>query len=154
MEEYKVRYYDNGTTEYESWYKDGKLHRLDGPSYISYNLDGSKHYEAWCNDGEYHRLDGPAQISYYSNGNKSYKEWYKDGLYHREDGPALISYYDDGSTNYETWYLCDQEYTKFEHRELVKLGKTIITRDAAIMNIKHPSEYIHMRCQEVLNGRA
>jgi hypothetical protein len=126
MEEHKVEYYPNGSKYYETWYKDGKLHREDGPSYISYNLDG----------------------------NKRYVEWYKDDKFHREDGPAQIRYYIDGTKSYEYWNLCGGEYTEFEHKELVKLGKTIITRDAAIMNIKHPSEYIHMRCQEVLNGRA
>jgi hypothetical protein len=72
---------------------------------------------------------------------------------HREDGPAVIHYNLDGSTNYETWDLCGQEYIESEHRELLELSKSIITRDAAIMNIKHPSKFIRMRCQEILNGR-
>jgi hypothetical protein len=52
MEEYKVEYYDNGNKDYESWYKDGKSHREDGPAYISYDLDGSEYYESWylCGD--------------------------------------------------------------------------------------------------------
>jgi antitoxin component YwqK of YwqJK toxin-antitoxin module len=126
MEEYKVEYYDNGNKDYESWYKDGL----------------------------YHRLDGPAWISYYDNGNKDYESWYKDGSYHRLDGPALISYNQDGSKYYETWDLCNQEYSEFEHRELVKFGKSIITRDAAIMNIRNSSKFIQRKCQEILNGRA
>jgi hypothetical protein len=126
MEEHKVEYYGNGTKAYEHWYKDGMIHRLDGPAYISYNDNGNKRFESWC----------------------------KDDKLHREDGPARISYLDNGDKAYETWYLCGQEYIESEHRELVEFGKAIITRDAAIMNIKHPSRYIRLRCQEILNGRA
>ena len=126
MEEHKVTYYDNGSKLYEEWHKDEKLHRLDGP----------------------------ALISYYDNGNKSYEYWYKEGEYHREDGPSFIGYNLDGSKDYETWDLCDHEYTEFKHRELVELSKSITARDAAIINIKHPSKYIKRKCQEILNGRA
>jgi hypothetical protein len=34
------------------------------------------------------------------------------------------------------------------------LSKSIITRDAAIMNIRNSSKFIRLRCQEILNGRA
>jgi hypothetical protein len=46
---------DSYGTEY--WYKDGKIHREDGPAYISKN--GTK---AWYKDGDLHREDGPAVI--------------------------------------------------------------------------------------------
>jgi hypothetical protein len=126
MEEYNVDYYDNGNKCYESWYKDGKLHREDGS----------------------------ALISYLNNGSKEYEYWYKDGEYHREDGPAWIGYNDNGSKRYESWYLHDHGYTKSVYNDIIEFGKSIVTRDAAIMNIKHPSKFIRMRCQEILNGRA
>jgi hypothetical protein len=93
------------------------------------------------------------KVEYYDNGNKDYEEWFIHGYSHREDGPSCIGYNPDGSKNYETWDLCDHEYTEFKHRELVELSKSITTRDHAIMNIKHPSEYIKRKCQEILNGR-
>jgi hypothetical protein len=93
------------------------------------------------------------KVEYYDNGNKHYEGWgwYKDGEFHRLDGPAFISYYDNGNKSYEWWYLHNQEYTESAYNDIIELCKTIITRDAAIMNIKHPSEYIRMRCQEILN---
>ena len=53
----------------KEWYKDGKLHRDDGPAIEC--ADGSKH---WYKDGKLHRDDGPAIE--WANGSK---EWYKDG---------------------------------------------------------------------------
>jgi antitoxin component YwqK of YwqJK toxin-antitoxin module len=125
MVEHKVEYYDNGTKDYECWFKGNSLHREDGP----------------------------ALISYYDNGNKDYESWYKDGEYHREDGPAYTRYNLDGSKHYETWDLCQQEYTESAYNDIIKLGKSIVTRDAAIMNIKHPLKFIQRKCQEILNGR-
>jgi hypothetical protein len=65
----------------------------------------------------------------------------------------MINYYDNGSTCYKSWCIYGQEYTESEHRELLEFGKSIVTRDAAIMNIKHPSKFICMKCQGVLDGR-
>jgi antitoxin component YwqK of YwqJK toxin-antitoxin module len=153
MEEYKITYYNNGNKKYEEWYKDGLYHREDGPARISYFDNGSKEYEHWYKDGKRHREDGPARISYNPDGNKNYEYWYKDGEYHREDGPSFIGYNPDGSKYYVEWCLHDQGYTKSAYNDIIELSKTIITRDAAIMNIKHPSEYIKRKCQEILNGR-
>ena len=41
----------------QSWYQDGKLHRLDGPAII--RADGT---QEWRQNSELHRLDGPAYI--------------------------------------------------------------------------------------------
>jgi hypothetical protein len=46
--------YPNGT---HFWYKDGKIHREDGPAYISKSGN-----QAWYKDGKVHREDGPAYI--------------------------------------------------------------------------------------------
>lgn len=48
--------------EYFSWFKQGKLHREDGPAQLS--LDGWS-YQCWYNNGAITRLDGPAK-TYYS----------------------------------------------------------------------------------------
>jgi hypothetical protein len=55
--------YPNGT---HFWYKDGKIHREDGPAIIY--SDGT-HF--WYKDGKRHREDGPAIIR--PNG---YQSWY------------------------------------------------------------------------------
>ena len=63
----------------KSYFKDGKLHRLDGPA-IEF-AGGDKEY--WV-EGKLHRLDGPAVE--YANGTK---EYYVEGKRHRLDGPAV-----------------------------------------------------------------
>ena len=37
------------------WYKDGKLHREDGPA-----VELTDGYKGWYKDNQYHREDGPA----------------------------------------------------------------------------------------------
>jgi len=61
------------------WYKEGKLHREDGPAVEFPNREKS-----WYIKGKLHRIDGPAVE--YPNGTKF---WYKEGKRHREDGPAI-----------------------------------------------------------------
>jgi hypothetical protein len=78
------------------WYKNGKLHRDDGPAIEWANGDkswykngklymregfGTKH---WYKNGKLHKDDGPA--AEYSNGDKY---WHKNGEYHRDNGPAI-----------------------------------------------------------------
>jgi hypothetical protein len=72
------------------WYINGKRHREDGPAIEHPN--GAK--EWWVN-GKHHREDGPA--AEYSNGDK---DWYIDGKHHREDGPAIE--YANGN---KEWYI-------------------------------------------------
>ena len=67
------------------WYKEGILHREDGPAIDL--VDGSKE---WYKEGLRHRKDGPA-VEYVSGTRK----WYKEGKLHREDGPAIE--YADGT---------------------------------------------------------
>lgn len=60
------------------WYRDGELHRLDGPA-IEYANGDQAYYLA----GKLHRYNGPAFIA------KDYVEWYHRGHKHRIDGPAV-----------------------------------------------------------------
>jgi hypothetical protein len=69
--------YPNGT---KRWFKDGQLHRDDGPAVEHKSGDRS-----WFKNGQRHREDGPAIE--WANG---YRSWYKDGKLHKEDGPAVI----------------------------------------------------------------
>ena len=72
------------------FYKNGKLHREDGPA-IEY-ADG---YKAWYLNGNLHRTDGPAVE--YATGTKF---WYLNGVLHRTDGPAIE--YNNGD---KLWYI-------------------------------------------------
>jgi hypothetical protein len=80
----------------QRWWKDGNLHREDGPAYI--NSDGT---QIWYKDDKRHREDGPAII--YPDGSQM---WYKDGNLHREDGPAVIR---PNGTQY--WYISSKNIT-------------------------------------------
>ena len=63
------------------WYKDGQLHREDGPAIEC--PDGTQYYYI---DGELHRIDGPAVI--YPNGKRS---WFLNGIgYYEEHWKELI----------------------------------------------------------------
>lgn len=62
------------------WFRDGKLHRLDGPA-----VEASNGTKQWIVEGNYHREDGPAIE--YANGDA---EWFKNGLRHRIGGPSMI----------------------------------------------------------------
>ena len=71
------------------WYRDGKLHRKDGPA-VEYPTGA----EVWYQNGKIHREDGPA-----FRGDNGTKRWYQDGVLHRVDGPAVER--PDGSRE---WY--------------------------------------------------
>ena len=52
-----MQYYQNGKINYEKYYKDYKLHRLDGPARISYYEDGSINEQFYyIDDIEYEEL--------------------------------------------------------------------------------------------------
>ena len=90
------------------WYKDGYVHRDDGPA--AEYANGNKF---WFKFGKCHREDGPAVI--WNNG----EFWYKNDLKHRENGPAVI--WENGSKEY--WYNGKQFNCKTteEFLRLIKL---------------------------------
>lgn len=60
--------------------KEGKMHRIYGPAYVSKRHDTEK----WYKNGEYHRIGGPAVR------HKNTLLWYKEGKLHNLEGPAVI----------------------------------------------------------------
>lgn len=90
------------------WYRDGRLHRKDGPAAEHSNgtrrwyLNRILHREDgpaveypngtryWYYVGQLHRMDGPAVIE-----QDGTEKWYQNGVCHREDGPAVT--YPDGT---------------------------------------------------------
>ena len=74
------------------WYKNGKLHREDGPAVTYAGI--AEHYYI---DDNLHREDGPAMT--YDTPDGSHKEWWVNGKLHRDDGPAQIL-----SNGQERWF--------------------------------------------------
>jgi hypothetical protein len=101
--EIKEIYDARGNLIIRCWYKDGKLHREDGPAGIQYNKDGHKMGERWYKNGQLHREDSPAEIRYGYNGKIVYEAWAKNGRTHRENGPAIINYWMNGLKSAEIW---------------------------------------------------
>ena len=66
MKTYTVKVDDGGT---KHWYRNGKLHREDGPA-----IEMADGYKAWYLNGKRHREDGPAVE--WADGTK---DWYRDG---------------------------------------------------------------------------
>jgi hypothetical protein len=83
--------------EYVKYYKNGKLHRLDGPAVIQpIYVDGKNTVEEWYLNGLLHRDgDEPAvnNTSITKAGFEGYeKRYHKYGKLHRLNGPARILY--------------------------------------------------------------
>jgi hypothetical protein len=98
------------SSDFEFWYRYGKLHREDGPAAIrSYSKE-------WYINGKRHRVGGPAV-----EGTCGYKEWYINGKRHRDDGPAAI--YNDGIL--EWWLNGDWLETKEEWFEKLPEDKKL-----------------------------
>ena len=83
------------TKESIEWYRNGKLHRDDGPAVERANGD-----KVWYRNGQLHREDGPAIE--WADG---FKEWYRNGKLHRDDGPAIE--YANGT---KEWYRNGKRY--------------------------------------------
>lgn len=99
------RYYE------EWWYKNGKLHRMDGPAYVVIDrITGVTKEERWYCCGYLHRIGAPAvQIS-----NGDY-EWRERGQLHCLSGPAMrITDYDCGFIH-EYWYIYKTEWTEWDY---------------------------------------
>ena len=81
--------YSDGTTE-EFYYRDGKIHRDDGPAWIFRYADGSVLSEEYYRDGKIHRDDGPAWSFHTADGSVWREDYYRNDKLHREGGPARI----------------------------------------------------------------
>jgi len=130
--------YPDGT---KTWYRNGLLHREDGPAiehpdgtkswYLNSKCSSEKEVralgkmklsstmttdtqgnKAWRNaEGQLHREDGPAFE--FPDGTKS---WHRNGQYHREDGPAC-----EYSSGTKSWYLNGKPSSEEEVRALGKM---------------------------------
>lgn len=84
------------------WYKDGQLHRDDGPA-----VEEVKGWTSWFHEGKLHRDDGadePSAMPY-----TGHKQWWQEGRLHRVTGPAVV--WPDGR---EEWHLQGRELSAEE----------------------------------------
>lgn len=116
------------TDKSEVHFKNGKLHRLDGPAVTIYSSENQLHKQYWFNNGKLHRKDGPAKvINYEKNGRIKCEKYAIRGRLHRENAPAKIEYRLDGSKAKESFFSHG-----YEHRTT---GPAVITH-----LLKGPSE--------------
>ena len=101
-DKYENQKFKGDENHHRCWWKNGKLHREDGPAFES--GDGSN---SWWLNGQLHRDDGPAIDD--ANGSK---QWWKKGKRHRIDGPAVE--WPNGS---KEWFLNGIEYTEKEFQQ-------------------------------------
>ena len=69
---YDIReiFYTDGTLNNATYKIDGKLHRLDGPAYVSFYEDGQLCVRQYCINNLNHRLDGPAYEAFHLTGKR------------------------------------------------------------------------------------
>lgn len=130
---YRKKIYPDGTRS-ERWFKNRRLHRIDGPAFIYYDVFGTISEKQWRQHGKLHRTDGPAYISYNGQGKLQREQWYVNGIegnpfggpsstcynsfgniiteewgindiYHRIGAPAAIDYDDEGNVENEEWFI-------------------------------------------------
>jgi hypothetical protein len=143
-----VKYFDGN----KEWYRNGKLHREDGPAHDGNNI------KAWLVNGERHREDGPAY-----EGVDGHKEWFVNGKCHRVDGPAVE--FRDGRNQ---WWLDGKNYTEENWKqEVAKLNvkpaeeakHAVLTEPAVIQVVNIPKEftgivdYLNSRKEWIVNGK-
>lgn len=124
MSDMKNGRYEEKDLKKISWYRNGVLHRENGPAVECEN--GEKH---WFIDGKHHRDDGPAQIwsnidYWFTHGKiptnvedlgiriEYSMYWFIEDKLHREDGPAI-----ELSDETKEWYLNGCELTEEEFNQ-------------------------------------
>ena len=104
-------YKRNGGIQY---YKDNKLHRLDGPAVI---FESGLRW--WFKEGKFHRTNGPA---IYNTRERSTRIWFQEGKRHNTYGPAVE--YTNGNYKYYirgVWIDGIEEFERIKIREFLKL---------------------------------
>ena len=107
------------------YYKNGSIHRSDGPAYITedlvkdtfHNWNNIEQRIFWYKKGKLHRIDGPAYDVRYAH--FWCKKWYVNDKLHRLDGPAVES-----SNGDKIFYLYNKFYFSGEDIPFL-LEKTI-----------------------------
>ena len=102
METYTVKVHEDGA---RWWYKNGLLHRTDGPAIELANGD-----RYWYKNGQRHRLDGPAVEM--ADGHRA---WWQNGQRHRVDGPAF-----EWANGHREWWINGVQLTEEQFNQQTK----------------------------------
>jgi hypothetical protein len=87
-------------SNYNEWYMNGLLHRVNGPAIMIVDVRTREYIErSWYQNGKLHRLDGPAIVTL------TKQEWYQNGQLHRLDGPAI-----ELSDGTKMWFVNNQKH--------------------------------------------
>lgn len=144
--EYVKVYYTTPSFIGEFYFKDGLLHKEDGPAVDfkirrATNICRWYHYQRWMLNGEmksknnlvvrssmYIIYNCDPDIDYkFDNTHKKFYENFeyrnKDGLLHRENGPAIIKKYENKVSCY--WWLNDWEFSYDEYRVMITCLRAI-----------------------------
>lgn len=98
----RTRYLDGKRVE--EYYKNGKIHRDNGPARIEYSLD-KVYSEEYYKYNKLHRDNLPAVIRYFGNTNIiKLEKYFMNGKIHRDNGPAIITYSKTGIKLLEEYY--------------------------------------------------
>jgi hypothetical protein len=93
-----------GPIQVAKWYKDGQLHRANGPAVEEqWNTSGQPAKREWYKNGLLNRTGGPAREVWVS-GHQTEIEWYVNGQLHRADGPAVEHWEYNGRPLKTEWY--------------------------------------------------
>lgn len=84
-----VRCLENGTTREERYYRDGDLHREDGPAWLQRDCDATT-TEVYFHNGKRHREDGPAYIERHADGS-GVEQYYRNGEFVKTEVLALLT---------------------------------------------------------------
>jgi len=90
------------------YWKDYRLHRIDGPAVEFSNGD-----KCWYLNGKCHRIGGPARI-YVNN----ITEFCENGLLHRIDGPAVIHF-----NGRKEWWIRGEEIKCRSQKKFIQIMK-------------------------------
>ncbi len=126
------------------YYKNGLLHREDGPA-----VEYANSTKYWHNNGKIHREDGPAIECV--NGDKF---WYKNGQRHREDGPAIV--YASGN---KYWYLFDKMVDDQDEKKRLALrsmedGTALTTGEIVHQLLERLQKHVEQVLQDIKDIRS
>jgi len=103
-------YGSTGRLREETWYVDGKDHRVDGPSCRRWDEAGRLWMETWRVAGKDHRVDGPALRWWDEVGRLWVEQWCVDGKEHRGDGPSYLRWDGADRLRAEGWCVDGKEH--------------------------------------------
>lgn len=94
-----------GGEDLQAWLeiKGCRLDSSSTPAFVWRSADGLTTMEKYYREGRLHREDGPALVWRYANGS-TMEKYYRDGKPHREDGLAMVSRHADGTTVVEYFH--------------------------------------------------